>query len=188
MGKIYDHLDSTLVNFIERQQVFFVGTAPLSPDGHINCSPKGLDTFVILDEKRVAYLDFVGSTAETIAHLRENGRIVLMFCAFDGTAKILRLHGHGRVLTEVHEEYAELRKRFQLPQPNRAIIEVELSRISDACGIGVPLFDYRDQRSGLLDWSEKKGEAGAKLYQATNNRESIDGLPAVLPRTIAEKD
>ena len=168
--------------------MFFVASAPLSPEGHINCSPKGLDTLVVLGEKRVAYLDFVGSTAETLAHLRENGRIVLMFCAFEGAAKILRLHGHGRVVTDAHEDYADLRSRFALPHDNRSIIDVQVSRISDACGGGVPLFEYREQRGQLLKWADQKGAAGIKLYQAVKNRLSIDGLPAAIVKTPEDSD
>jgi Pyridoxamine 5'-phosphate oxidase len=159
--------------------VFFVATAPLDPNGHVNLSPKGLDTFRILGAQTVAYLDIFGSGVETVAHLRENGRIVLMFCSFQGPPKILRLHGHGRVVEPHEPEFAGLQAHFPLYEGTRAIIVVELTRISDSCGFGVPLLKYEGDRTQLPAWCRKRGSEGLKVYRSEKNRQSIDGLPGV---------
>ena len=179
MGKLYDEIDADLQAFIEAQYMFFVATAPLNGVGHVNLSPKGLDTFRVLTPQRVAYLDYVGSGAETIAHLKENGRIVIMFCAFQGPPKIIRFHGRGEVLQPQDLEYQALRPMFPAVPSGRAIITVSIQRISDSCGFGVPLYEYERQRSQLADWADRKGEDGLRVYQAERNARSIDGLPAV---------
>ncbi len=179
MGKIYQELDAGLRSFIEAQQMFFVATAPLAASGHINLSPKGLDTLRVLDAHTVAYLDYVGSGAETIAHLRENERIVIMVCAFQGLPKIVRLHGRGQVIEPQDPEYDELRRMFSPKPLSRAVIRVSIHRISDSCGYGVPLYAYEGQRSQLADWSERKGEQGLLDYQQDKNQMSIDGLIAL---------
>ena len=146
MAKAYPEIDETLRKFMQAQSIFFVATAPLDAGGHVNLSPKGLDTFRILGPKTVAYLDIFGSGVETIAHLKENGRIVVMFCAFQGSPKILRLHGQGRAV-EVHEaEFASLQAHFPVYEGTRAIIVVEVNRISDSCGYGVPLLKFEKER------------------------------------------
>lgn len=165
--------------FIERQRMFFVATAPLRGDGHINLSPKGLDSFRVLDERTVAYLDHVGSGAETIAHLRENGRIVIMFCAFDGPPKILRIHGRGEVIEPQDHSFAPLRDRFGEGPRGRAILRVEVARVAISCGYGVPLFRFEGDRSELDEWCERKGPDGLDAYQRQKNATSLDGLPAL---------
>lgn len=181
MGKIYDTIDELMKNFVERQQVFFVATAPLSHEAHINLSPKGLNSFRILDGRTVAFADLVGSGIETVAHLKENGRIVLMFCAFEGPPKIVRLHGRGEVIEPAHAEFESLRARFPDQVGLRTIIRVHCTRISDSCGFGVPLYEYRGQRTQLLEWADRKGIENLSEYQTQNNARSIDGLLGVSP-------
>ncbi len=179
MGKLYGEIDERLRAFIEAQHLFFVATAPSGASGHPNLSPKGLDTFRILGPRQVGYLDHVGSGAETIAHLRENGRIVVMLCAFEGPPRIVRLHGTGRVLEPQDLDFGELRARFPADTPARALICINLERISDSCGYGVPLYEYVGERTQLNDWSDRKGAAGRLAYQRKHNAKSIDGLPAL---------
>ena len=176
MGKTYDTIDRSLSDFLARQKLFFVATSPTSLDGHINLSPKGLDTFRVLDESSVVYADFVGSGIETIAHIKDNGRIVLMFCAFEGPPKIVRLHGTGEVIEPGHKQFAALRDLFPNYSGLRAFIRVHCQRISDSCGFGVPLYEYQGERTQLIEWAENNGEAKLEAYQRENNRESIDGL------------
>ena len=179
MGKVFDQIDETLRQFVERQHLFFVATAPASVDGHVNCSPKGLDTFRILGPATVAYLDYTGSGAETIAHLRENGRIVILFCAFEGPPKIVRFHGKGEVIEPDHPDFASLIGLFD-PNPGlRSIIRIAVDRISDSCGFGVPLMRFESDRSQLPSWMEKKGEEGLEQYKQQKNAVSIDGIPAL---------
>lgn len=181
MGKTYDSLDPKLRGFIARQKMFFVATAPLGSEGHVNLSPKGLDgTFAVLDDHTIAYLDFIGSGVETIAHLRQNGRICVMFCAFDGPPRIVRIHGTGEVVEPSHEEFEALRSEFDVYPGVRAIIRIRASRISDSCGYGVPLYRYEGERDQLQRWAERKGPEGLADYQRDNNLESLDGLPSGL--------
>lgn len=179
MGTVVDAIDDAIRTFIGAQQMFFVATAPLAGDGHVNLSPRGLDTFRILSARRVAWLDHVGSGAETIAHVRENGRLTVMFCAFQGPPKIVRLHGRGGVLPPADEGFARLRPLFGDGPPARAIITLDVERVSQSCGFGVPLYDYTGQRTQLTDWADRKGETALRAYQAQKNARSIDGLPAV---------
>ena len=176
MGKIYKTIDARLAEWIQTQKMFFVSTAPLSEGGHINLSPKGLDTFRILNETEVAYLDLVGSGVETIAHLKENGRITIMFCAFEGAPKIVRLQGTGRVIERTDAAFSSLRELFPPLKGARAIIKVKATRISDSCGFGVPLYEFQGDRETLTQWAEKKGEPALKAYQIEKNAQSIDGL------------
>jgi predicted pyridoxine 5'-phosphate oxidase superfamily flavin-nucleotide-binding protein len=179
MGKIHERIEGRLKELIEAQPVFFVATAPLSADGHVNLSPRGIrGTFRVLDEHTFAWLDTNGSGSETIAHLRENGRITVMFCAFDGPPNIVRLHGRGRVVPLGTPEYDELRPQFVEFPAARAVIVVDVERVSDSCGYAVPLMDYREDRTLMHQWTEKKGEAALVDYRAQKNRTSIDGLPA----------
>jgi len=179
MGKVYAAIDDKLKEFIEGQHVFFVATAPAGSGGHLNLSPKGLHSLRILGPTTIAYLDFVGSGVETIAHLRENRRIVILLCAFEGPPKIVRLHGEGRVIEPHDEAFASLLAHF-LPGPGvRAIIRVEMERISDSCGYGVPLYRYEGERQQLAAWAERKGQDGLLDYQREKNAASIDGLPGL---------
>jgi hypothetical protein len=178
LGKVHDAIDDKLRAWIEKQHLFFVGTAPLAADGHVNVSPKGdLRWFRVLGPREVAYLDFVGSGAETIAHARENGRIVVMFCAFAGPPRIVRLHGQATVLPPDDE----LAARFDPPEHAvRSVIRIEVERIADSCGYGVPRMRYEGKRTQYDAWVEKNVRNGAlDAYVAEKNARSIDGLPAV---------
>ncbi|MET8310501.1 pyridoxamine 5'-phosphate oxidase family protein [Micromonospora sp. NPDC005173] len=181
MGKVYPAIDGRLRDFIAAQPVFFVATAPSGAEGQVNVSPKGMrGTFVILGPHRVAYLDYHGSGAETIAHLRDNGRITLMFCAFDGPPKILRLHGRGSTVAVTEAAFADRLAEF--PEPPdvhavRAVITVEVDRVSDSCGYAVPLMDYRAERDLLLSSHSRRTADDLVVYRATKNAASIDGLP-----------
>ena len=179
MGKAYTHIDDEMALWIRQQSLFFVATAPLEADGHVNCSPKGSDAFKIIDPVTVAYQDLTGSGAETIAHLWQNGRIVFMFCAFEGSPKILRLYGKGEVVLTEHGDFPALSASFTENVATRAIIRVKLTRVSDSCGFGVPFFDYRGPRDTLNKWAETKGASTLKEYRQNKNERSIDGLPAI---------
>ena len=179
MGKVFEEVDAALKAFIEAQHMFFVATAPVDAGGHVNLSPKGLDSLRFLTPAKIAYLDYVGSGAETIAHLKENGRIVIMFCALTGPPKIVRLHGRGEVLEPQDAEYERLRPLFPPIPSGRAIIVVSINRVADSCGFGVPLYRFERQRSQLADWADRKGEDGLSVYQREKNGSSIDGLPAL---------
>jgi len=184
VAKIYPEIDDALRAFIQAQPMFFVATAPLDRSGHINISPKGLDTLRIFDPHTVAYLDIFGSGVETIAHLRENGRIVLMFCSMQGPPKILRLHGKGRVVEPHEPEFADLQSHFPVYEGTRAIIVIDITRVSDSCGYGVPLLKYERERVELPAWCHKRGEKGLKIYRKEKNRQSIDGLPGVTDQDV----
>lgn len=188
MGKTYETIDGRLRAFIEAQPVFFVATAPTGAEGHVNLSPKGgRGTFAVLDADRFAYLDYLGSGVETLAHLRENGRIVIMFCAFDGPPKIVRLHGTGRAAPP---DDPDLLPAFAEPRTHglRSIIEVSVSRISDSCGYGVPLMRYEGDRDLLEKWAGRKTDDDLVRYADRKNLSSIDGLPglAANSRSVAE--
>ena len=179
MGKVHERIDDRLRAFIEAQHLFFVATAPSGSGGHVNLSPKGIGgTFAIIDEHTVAYADVTASGAETIAHLRENGRITLMLCAFDGPPNVVRLHGTGRVVTLYDDEFDELSQLFTESRGVRAIIVVDVDRVSDSCGYGVPMMSYVGERDLLPPFMERKGVDGQVEYRRLKNRVSIDGLPA----------
>jgi hypothetical protein len=179
MGKVYEAIDERLAEWIGSQHLFFVATASLSREGSVNLSPKGLDSFVILDPHSVAYLDLVGSGAETVAHLRENGRITILFCSFEGSPRLLRLYGRGEVLEPGDEGFEPLLARFPQHPGIRSMIRVSVTRIADSCGFGVPLYRFEGERTQLIAWAERKGEKGLREYQLENNRVSVDGLPAL---------
>jgi hypothetical protein len=189
MANVYDGIDARLRQWIGRQALFFVGTAPLGGDGHINVSPKGpIGSLRVLDEHTVAYLDVIGSGAETIAHLRENGRIVIMLCAFDGAPRILRLHGCGEAVAPEDPRFAELLERcaFEepaIPESRRAIVLIEVTRVADSCGYGVPLMRLEGLRPHAPAWAAKKVRVGGtealRAYQREKNARSLDGLPGV---------
>jgi hypothetical protein len=180
VSKVHEVITPKLRAWIEAQHLFFVATAPLDPAGHLNLSPRGLaDTFVVLDELTVAWLDLTGSGAETIAHLRENGRIVVMFCGLTGPPQIVRLHGRGRVVLPTDAEWGAYSARFPTKKGARAVIVVDVTRVSDSCGFAVPRFEFVDERDLLDRWTDNRSEADLTTYQATRNAESIDGLPAL---------
>jgi hypothetical protein len=179
MGKSYDGIPPELSHWIEQQRVFFVATAPLARDGLINCSPKGMDTFRILSPHEVAYLDLTGSGIETVAHSRENGRIVFMFCAFEGPPKIVRLHGTSQVFFVGSSEYDVLSPLFPAYPGGRAIVRVRLARVGDSCGYAVPRYRFTGDRDTLVRWSESKGHGGLTEYRRAKNVESLDGLPGM---------
>jgi len=177
MGRTYDVIDERWRKFIDAQHCFFVATAPLD-GGHVNLSPKGMaGTFAVIDELTVAYLDMNGSGIETVAHLQENGRVTIMFCAFDGPPKILRLYGTGRTVRPDDDGFAEVIAHFPPRDWVRSVIVVDVERIQDACGFGVPVMDYREERDQLVRWAEKQGDEGLVAYRADRNAVSIDGLP-----------
>jgi len=179
MAKVLPEIDDELAAWIAEQPLFFNATAPLSADGHVNLSPRGLDTFRVLAPLEVAYLDFTGSGNETAAHLAENGRITLMFCAFSGPPRILRLYGLGEVILPDDGRWPALRERFPADLPEaRQIVRVTVERVQTSCGYGVPLMELSGQRETLARWTEKKGPQGLREYQEKKNRTSIDGLPA----------
>jgi Pyridoxamine 5'-phosphate oxidase len=178
MGRVDDAISDELGAFIAAQRVFFVATAP-ADGGHVNLSPKGLDTFAVLDANTVAYLDLTGSGVETIAHLRENGRITIMFCAFDGKPNIVRLYGRGEVLPTGEPEADALLPRFDAYPGARSVIRVHLDRVSTSCGYGVPLLRYEGGRDQLTKWAERRGPDGLVKYREEKNTSSIDGLPGL---------
>jgi hypothetical protein len=191
MGKVFEAIDEGLRAWIAQQALFFVGTAPLAGDGHVNVSPKGpIGSLRVIDERTVAYLDVLGSGAETIAHLRENGRIVVMLCAFQGPPRIVRLHGRGRVVLPHDPDFAALLTRLAfedpgVPESRRTIIVIDVQRIADSCGYGVPRMHFEASRPQLKAWGEQKlrsgGLAALQMYRSAKNATSIDGLPAIDP-------
>ena len=181
MAKVFDAIDARLAAWIARQRMFFVATAPSGDGGHVNLSPKGpIGTLRVLDEHTVAYLDLVGSGAETVAHLHDNGRIVVMLCAFEGPPRIVRLHGRGEVLDAGAVDFPDA---TALPEQHRTVIRVAVERIADSCGFGVPLMAYEGERPQSLAWAQTKlakgGPGALDDYVAEKNAISIDGLPAL---------
>ena len=177
MGRIYPEITSAIRTWIEKQVLYFVSTAPLSGDGHINCSPKGLDSFRILDSRTVCYLDLLGSGAETASHVQENGRIVFMFCAFQGPPKIIRLHGKASVILPDSSAWAKLNPLFLEHRAKRSIITASIDRVSDSCGFGVPLMELKGERGAMEKWCEGKSDDDFDQYRRKKNAVSIDGLP-----------
>jgi hypothetical protein len=179
VGKLYDGIDDDLAGWLGRQPLWFVATAPLAADGHVNVSPRGHDTFSVLGPRRVAWVDFTGSGIETVAHLRENGRICLMFCSFDHRPRIVRLHGHGTVALPGDPLYDDVVARHPAHPSTRAVIVVDVDRVSDSCGFGVPVMDLVGERDLLRLGAEKRGPDGLAAYRADKNATSIDGLPGM---------
>ncbi|GAA1947347.1 pyridoxamine 5'-phosphate oxidase family protein [Microbacterium deminutum] len=180
MGKVFDEIDDSLAAWISAQHLFFVATAPLSADGHVNVSPRGLDSLSILDAHTVAWLDLTGSGAETIAHLNENGRICLMFCAFSDRPRIVRLHGRGRVALPGEDVFEQVAREHPGHVGARAVIVVDVARVSDSCGWGVPVMEFVTDREIMRPWAVKKGPEGLDAYRAEKNARSLDGLPALV--------
>jgi hypothetical protein len=180
MGKFFNTIQTPHKAFIEKQKMFFVGSAPLSTEGHVNLSPKGLDSFRILSNTRVMYMDIIGSGNETSAHILENGRITLMFCAFEGPPLILRLYGKGYTVLPHNAEWPELSKAFKLLLATRQIIVVNVEMVQTSCGFSVPLYDYCGERDHAFKWAENKGADGLEKYKEEKNRISLDGLPTAM--------
>jgi len=190
MAKLFEEIDGKLRAFIERQPMFFVATAPSGDGGHINVSPKGgSNLFQVTGPHGFAYVDLMGSGIETIAHLRENGRIVVMFCAFEGGPKIVRLHGIGTPIQQGEGEFGEALSRFEISDEQRdavrSVIEIDVTRVADSCGFVVPRMDYVGERDQLYRYAEnrlrKEGEEAVRAYVTANNAESIDGLEGLDP-------
>ena len=177
MGKEQYYITEDHREFIAKQRMFFVCTAPLSGEGHINLSPKGFDCFRVLSATKVGYLDIVGSGNETSAHLLENGRITFMFCAFDGPPKILRLYGKGKTVLPADTEWQELSKQFSVLPATRQIIVADIFKVKSSCGFGVPFYNYTGERDHAIKWAESKGKDGLEEYKKEKNMISIDGLP-----------
>ncbi|MBS1521529.1 MAG: pyridoxamine 5'-phosphate oxidase family protein [Bacteroidetes bacterium] len=180
MAKFYDSILDQHRAFIDKQKMFFVASAPLSLAGHVNLSPKGSDSFRVLSDHQVAYMDIIGSGNETSAHMIENGRITFMFCAFKGPPNILRLYGHGRAILPGHDEWESLAKHFHLQLATRQIIIAEIDKVQTSCGFSVPLYEYLGERDHAEKWALNKGADGLEAYKAEKNRISLDGLPTAL--------
>ena len=179
MGKEYTEIDERLQKWIGRQHIFFVATAPLSATGLVNCSPKGLDSLRILGANELAYVDIGGSGIETVAHLKENGRIVIMMCAFDGPPKIYRFFGTGNVIEQHDARFAELLARFSEQPSARNIIEVSVERIIDSCGYGVPFYEFKKDRDSFANYYGSKTDQEIAEFREQRNAASLDGLPGL---------
>jgi len=185
MGKEQDRIAEDHKEFIEKQRMFFVCTAPLNSEGHLNLSPKGFDCFRVLSTTKVGYLDIVGSGNETSAHLLENGRITFMFCAFDSPPKILRLYGKGKTVLPGDAEWQELSKQFAILPATRQIIVADIFKVKSSCGFGVPFYNYTGERDHAIKWAENKGEDGLEEYKKEKNMVSIDGLPTPIAAKLS---
>ena len=180
MGKFNDFIADQHREFIEAQHLFFVSTAPIGAEGHINLSPKGLDSFRVLSSTMVAYMDIVGSGNETSAHLLENGRISFMFCAFGGPPNILRLYGKGFTVLPGDPAWNDLSAHFTILPSTRQIIAADITKVQTSCGFGVPFYEYTGERDHAHKWAEKKGPEGLEQYKKDKNLTSLDGLPTAL--------
>ena len=180
MGKFFDAISHNHRDFILKQKLFFTASAPLSADSHVNLSPKGIDSFRVLSESKVAYMDIVGSGNETSAHLLENGRLTIMFCAFEGPPNILRLYGAGYTVLPGDREWQDLATHFTLQLATRQIIVCDVHKVQTSCGFSVPYYEYKGERDHAQQWAENKGAAGLQDYKEEKNRISMDGLPTAL--------
>ena len=179
MGKVFEGIDDSLAAWIAQQPMFFVATAPLAANGRVNLSPRGHDTFSVLGPHRVGWVDYTGSGVETIAHLRENGRICVMFCSFDTRPRIVRLHGRGTVAMPGEPTYDDVVARHPEHPSTRAVVIVDVDRVSDSCGYGVPVMELVGERDLLRLNAQRRGPEGMAAYRAQKNAVSIDGLPGV---------
>ena len=186
MGKVYEQIDGTMADWVRQQRIFFVATAPLAAGGLVNCSPKGLDTLRILSPNQLAWLDVGGSGIETVAHLKENGRIVIMLCAFQERPRIVRFHGTGEVIERNHPDFSDLLASFPAPPVCRAIIRVKISRISDSCGWGVPLLEYRGERDDIARAVAGMTREQLRAQALRKNSRSIEGLAGLDPAALAD--
>ena len=175
MAKFYTKITSRIQQFIEAQKIFFVATAPV--EGRINLSPKGMDSFRVIEENRVLWLNVTGSGNETAAHLLENQRITLMFCSFEGAPNILRLYGKGKEIKEGDASWHELIQLFPETPGTRQIFDIKIESAQTSCGMSIPFFEYKGERNELNDWATSKGKEGIKQYWEEKNQTSIDGLP-----------
>jgi len=180
MGKFFDSIQDQHKTFIAKQKMYFVASAPLDASGHVNLSPKGLDSFRVLSDTRVMYMDVIGSGNETSAHLLENGRITFMFCAFEGPPLILRLYGKGYTVLPGDAEWPELSKDFDLLLATRQIIVADIDMVQTSCGFSVPLYEHTGERDHAFKWAENKGVDGLEKYKEEKNRISLDGLPTAM--------
>jgi len=180
MGKFSTEIKPAHIEFIQQQHLFFTATAPLSADGHVNLSPKGLDCFRVLNEAKVGYADLISSGNETSAHTLENGRITFMFCSFDGAPNILRLYGKGKAVLPNTAEWEVYAPAFTIYPSTRQIIVADIHLVQTSCGYGVPLYAYKGERDKHFLWAEKLGEKGLQQYIQKNNLQSLDGLPTDL--------
>jgi hypothetical protein len=180
MGKFFNEILDHHKKFIEKQKMFFVTSAPLSAEGHVNLSPKGMDCFRVFENNRVAYMDIIGSGNETSAHILENGRITFMFCAYDGPPLILRLYGKGYTVLPGDVEWNDLAPNFKMLMATRQIIVADIDMVQTSCGFSVPYYTYDGERDHAEKWAANKGEEGLELYKAEKNMVSIDGLPTAL--------
>jgi Pyridoxamine 5'-phosphate oxidase len=179
MAKVFERIDDEMREWIGKQHIFFVGTAPLAQEGMVNLSPKGYDAFRILGDHQVGYLDFTGSGIETVAHIQENGRITFLFCSFDKTPRIIRFHGKGTVHEVSTPEFEKLLAHFEPKAGMRSIITADITRISDSCGYGVPRYEFLGDRATMEHYWTAKGEEGTTEYQRTHNATSLDGLQGI---------
>jgi hypothetical protein len=177
MGKLHDSIKPAHKEFIEKQHIFFVSTAPLSADGRVNLSPKGLDCFKVLPGSQVGYMDLISSGNETSAHTLENGRITIMFCSFEGAPNILRLYGKGFAVLPGSKDWELYSQHFKTYPSTRQLIIADIDLVQTSCGFGVPLYNYEGERDIHFDWAEKKGADGLYEYVQLNNLKSLDGLP-----------
>jgi Pyridoxamine 5'-phosphate oxidase len=180
MGKLHDSIKPAHKEFIEQQHIFFVSTAPLSSDGRVNLSPKGLDCFRVISDHRVGYMDLISSGNETSAHTLENGRITIMFCSFEGAPNILRLYGKGITVLPGTKEWEDYSPHFKIFPSTRQLIIADIDLVQTSCGFGVPLYNYSGERDIHFEWAEKKGADGLIEYVQQNNLKSLDGLPTNL--------
>jgi hypothetical protein len=176
MGGFYDSIREQEEKFIKKQKMFFISTAPLSAEGHINLSPKGTDSFRVLSPNKVAYMDLVGSGNETSAHMQENGRVCFMFCSFVGPPNILRLYGKGYTVLPTDAEWETLAPLFEITISTRQIIVADIYKVQNSCGYSVPLYAHVGERDIAEKWAETKGEEGIKQYIQKKNKMSLDGL------------
>jgi hypothetical protein len=179
MGQVFDGIDGELAAWIRAQPMWFVATAPLAADGLVNVSPRGIDTLSVLGTHRLGWLDLTGSGVETIAHLRENGRICVMWCSFDRRARVVRVHGRGSVHLPGEPDFEEVAAQHPPHPSTRAAVVVDVERVSDSCGFGVPVMDLVEERDLLRPSAEKRGPDGLAEYRATKNAVSLDGLPGM---------
>ena len=176
MGKVYEKIEPHIKEFIQKQRMFFVSTAPLSAEGLVNVSPKGWDSIRFIDDHTVAYIDLTGSGIETIAHVKENRRITLLFCAFEGPPKLVRLQGKGTIHEKSSDEFQDLLPLFPEYPSARAIIKIDLTRVSDSCGYTVPFYEYKGERDTMNKWLDRKGVENLEDYHKEKNSHSLDGL------------
>lgn len=179
MGKVFEAIDETLRHWIDAQPMWFIATAPLAGDGRVNVSPRGGDSFSVLGQHHVGWVDFTGSGVETIAHLRENRRICVMFASFDQRPRIVRLHGQGDVHLPGTLAFEEVTALHPVHPSTRAVITVDVERISDSCGWGVPVMEVTDERDLMRPFAAKSGPEGMDVYRARKNVTSVDGLPGI---------